>query len=176
MWKDASWPTLRWYSSIWMEGLNKNMGNLCQDSWSMAQDVNPGSSKSYSTITNHLAAMVSMDHKGSLPCSLRCFCTLLPHHEPDEFTPRNFLKPKLINNYIMQFHNSISTYLFSPTTSEQRKEPTYIHSYQFQLQLLFHQRHLIQSRSTRQEWIHYGWMDMEFWGWGSVRVEWLYER
>jgi hypothetical protein len=137
-----------------MEGLNKNMDNFCQDSWSMAQDVNPGSSKSYSTITNHLAAMVGIDHKGSLLCSLRRFCTLLPHHEPDEFTPLNFLKYKLI--YIMQFHNSISTYHFSPTTSEQRKKPTYTHSYPFQLQLLFHQRHLIQSSTTRQGWIHYG--------------------
>jgi hypothetical protein len=37
-----SWPKLRYYAGICLEGVKKTTENLSQDSWSPGQDMNPG--------------------------------------------------------------------------------------------------------------------------------------
>jgi hypothetical protein len=42
MWKKRSWPNLRYYSGICLEGLRKTTKNLSQDSRSPGRDLDPG--------------------------------------------------------------------------------------------------------------------------------------
>jgi hypothetical protein len=78
--KKQSWPNLRYYPSIWLEGLSKTTKTLSQDSQFLGQGLNPEPSECEAGMQRHLVMnsetlFLRVAEKAESNVSIFQFCT-----------------------------------------------------------------------------------------------------
>jgi hypothetical protein len=82
MWKKWPWPNLKYYPGIYLEGIRKNMKNLCKDSRSPGQDLNPETPE-YEVGMHNLYPAYNIPSVRRTENEIRyhlCKCTAIPWH------------------------------------------------------------------------------------------------